>query len=227
MRREVTLNTDTFYPHSGAWSPCGRYLAYADTDGIYLWDVFTPNSSPELLIKTNHKMIHGFSPLGRFLMIGNGDAGFSFRLEDGSTHPLGAFSPNDRILLPYQNPSQIIYFLPNYQVATTTLPDELVGYQTEKIVWAGNNRFYRLMCNNQSCFMAGGDISYRVYTSHPLIEARNFDYDTVNDQLVVLHDDYNITITTPFTTLQYDLSPYLDSPIANIEWLPSLFYYDD
>jgi len=227
MRRGVVLNTDTFYPHSGAWSPRGRYLAYADTDGIYLWDVFTQNSSPELLIETNHKMIHGFSPMGRFLMVGNEENGFSYRLQDGSTHPIGAFSPNDRILLPYQNPSQIIYFLPNYEVATIELPNELVGYHTEKIVWANNNRFYRLLCNMESCFMAGGDISHRVYTAHPLIEARNFDYDELNDQLVILRDDWNITITTPFTTLEYDLSDALDSPIASIEWLPSLFYYDD
>ncbi len=227
MQRGVVLDTDTFYPHSGAWSPRGRYLAYADTDGIYLWDVFTPNSSPELLIETNHKMIHRFSPMGRFLMIGNGDTGFSFRLEDGSTHPLGAFSPNDRILLPYQNPAQIIYFLPNYEVATIPLPDELVGYQTEEIVWANNNRFYRLMCHDESCFMAGGDISHRVYTPHPLIQARDFDYDALNDQLVILQDDWHIRIQTPFTTLEYDLSDVLDSPIASIEWLPSLFYYDD
>lgn len=227
MQRGVVLNTDTFYSHSGAWSPRGRYLAYADTDGIYLWDVFIPNSSPELLLKTDHKTIHGFSPMGRFLMVGNPENGFSYRLEDGSTHPIGAFSPNDRILLPYQNPSQIIYFLPNYEVATIELPNELAGYHTEKIVWANNNRFYRLMCAEDSCFIAGGDISHRVYTPHPLIEARNFDYDVLNDQLVILRDDWNITITTPFATLQYDLSDSLDSPIASIEWLPSLFYYDD
>jgi len=223
---EMPIQTDVVFPYSGAWSPRGRYLAYADTDGIYLWDVFTQNSSPELLIKTNHKMIHGFSPMGRFLMVGNEENGFSYRLQDGSTHPIGAFSPNDRILLPYQNPSQIIYFLPNYEVATIELPDELAGYHTEKIVWANNNRFYRLLCNMESCFMAGGDISHRVYTPHPLIEARNFDYDELNDQLVILRDDYHITITTPFTTLEYDLSDVLDSPIASIEWLPSLFYYE-
>ena len=226
MRRGVVLNTDTFYPYSGAWSPRGRFLAYADTDGIYLWDVFTPNSSPELLLKTRHKMIHGFSPTGRFLMLGSPDDGFSYRLQDGSVHPIGAFSPNDRILLPYQNPSQIIYYFPSYRVDSIELPDELTGYHTQKMVWAGNNRFYRLMCGEQSCFVAGGDIHHQIYTPHPLIQARNFDYDALNDQLVILRDDWNITITTPFGTQEYDLSLYLDSPIASIEWLPSLFYYE-
>lgn len=224
---EMPIQTDVVYPYSGAWSPRGRFLVYADTDGIYLWDVFTPNSSPQLLLKTRHKIIHGFSPTGRFLMLGSPDDGFSYRLQDGSVHPIGAFSPNDRILLPYQNPSQIIYYFPSYRVDTIELPDELAGYHTQKIVWAGNNRFYRLMCEEQSCFVAGGDIHHQIYTPHPPIQARDFDYDALNDQLVILRDDWNITITTPFSTREYDLSAYLDSPIASIEWLPSLFYYDD
>jgi hypothetical protein len=231
---ERRIEANRVYWHGGAWSPHARFLAFSDDTGIRLWDMFANiTEEPRLILETPIKAIQGFSPMGNYLVIGDKEAGLSLHIASGDTYPAGVFSPNDRVLIPYGDTFQVIYFTPLHDVASIQdldMPAELSGYTTEKIVWLNDNTVYRLACqqidSEKSCFVVGADISRGVYIPHPLIEAINFDYDRANAQLVILHKNSQITISTTHFTKQYDLSPYLDSPIASIEWLPSLFYYD-
>ncbi|MDX2078663.1 MAG: hypothetical protein SFZ02_19685 [bacterium] len=231
---ERHIEANRVYWHGGAWSPHARFLAFSDDTGIRLWDMFANiTEEPRLILETPIKAIQGFSPMGNYLVIGDKEAGLSLHIASGNTYPAGVFSPNDRVLIPYGDTFQVIYFTPLHEVASIQaldMPVELLGYTTEKIVWASENTVYRLACqqldSEKSCFVVGADISRGVYTPHPLIEAINFDYDSANAQLVILHKNSQITISTSHFTKQYDLSAYLDSPIASIEWLSSLFFYD-
>ena len=220
------LKINSIYPNSGAWSPNGRLLAFADSDGIYLWDVFTPNSQPELLITTNIKTIQGFSPLGTYLVVGNDENGFTIDLINKNIYPAGVFSPDESSMITYENAQQI-YFQPNSVHETGLL-------FASEIHWLDNRRWVIIKCEDvntkESCQILYG--GYRGL-GPSIRDGRIFQYNPDINTSVIVLDDFQIAINKNFDNLSFyfdnisDLSPYLDSPIASIEWLPSLFYYDD
>ncbi|HRF93871.1 MAG TPA: WD40 repeat domain-containing protein, partial [Aggregatilineales bacterium] len=216
---ETTLRTNTVYPNSGAWSPNGRLLAFADTDGIYLWDVFTPNSQPQLVITTDIKTIQGFSPLGTYLVVGNDADGFTVDLISKNVYPAGVFSPDESSMITYGDFRQI-YFRPYaiYEGYEEFLP-------IHEIHWLDNRVWQLVTCEDiaikESCELVYG--CFRGFI--PSISGgRMYARNAVTGSSVTVIDDYQIRISGQSYS---DLSPYLDSPIASIEWLPSLFYYDD
>lgn len=232
---EMPLKMNTIYPNSAAWSPNGRLLAFADIDGIYLWDVFVEDAKPVLIYETNIKTIEGFSPLGRYLVIGDKDEGLALDLVSGNTYPIGVFSPSERYLMAYKG-GELIGFTP---YIVTTVYD---ATDVDEIIWLSDYMWMGLSCHVQgeekSCFLVNGFSreGYRTIANLSDIPINGFDYDLQTDMFGVATNGFHLEIThwqwwldfREFTLWkEYDLSPYLDSPIASIEWLPSLFYYDD
>jgi hypothetical protein len=100
---------------------------------------------------------------------------------------------------------------------------------TTKIVWQDNHRFYTIWCSpyeQSSCDLFSEGITFLRgywYLGDPenpdYTPVRLFAYEAENDLLVTVRGDYMLN--------QRDLSAYLDSPIASIEWLPSFFYHEN
>jgi hypothetical protein len=228
---ETPIYADSIIPNSAVWSPNEQIIVFADNRGIMLWDVFTEGAEPILIYETNIKTIQGFSPLERFLVIGDHTNGVSIDLISGETYPVGVFSPMENYLLSYQT-NQLLQFIPHQLRDMSELYSPI-----HKIQWLSNNSWIALACNSEdnpaSCNIIRentGRISEPIQT-----QGYTFDYDMQNRLLAMVINEYQITIEQTLGEIpliitwihEYDLSPYLDSPIASIEWLPSLFYYDD
>lgn len=228
---ETPIYADSIIPNSAVWSPDEQIIVFADDRGIMLWDVFIEGAEPILIYETAIKTIQGFSPLGRFLVIGDQANGVSIDLISGETYPVGVFSPMENYLLSYQT-NQLAQFIPHQlsDMSELYLP-------IHKIQWLSNNSWIALACNSEDNPASCNIIRENTRRSSEAIQTQGyeFDYDVQNRSLVMIVDEFQINIEQTLRQNQYintmhynyDLSPYLDSPIASIEWLPSLFYYDD
>ncbi|MDX2078664.1 MAG: hypothetical protein SFZ02_19690 [bacterium] len=230
----ITLVTETplytIIPNSAVWSPNGQFLVFADDRGIMLWDVFVEGAEPILIYDTDIKRIQGFSPLGRFLVIGDTENGISIDLISGETYPVGVFSPTENYLMSYNN--ELFQFIPRQFQDMSELYSPI-----HKIQWLSNNSWIALACNSEDNPASCNIIRENTGISSEAVQTHGyaFDYDMQNRSLVMVVDEFQINIEQTLGQSQYintmhynyDLSPYLDSPIASIEWLPSLFYYDD
>jgi hypothetical protein len=218
------LRLDSIMPDSAAWSPDGRILAFVDSRGIWLWDVFTPDSAPELLMETV-TTLRGFSPMGRYLMLGDEATGQTIDLVNGAVYPPGLVAPDDRMLLTFGPEPQIIHFTP-YSVSDLDYPENPV-YQ---IQWYDNDIFLVLTCADRTqpaTCQVTQNAAWRRASSR-LYEGSGFAYDTHTDTLAMIKDTNTIAFRTPihYGIYERDLSPWLDGDIAAIEWLPTLFYDD-
>jgi len=227
---EKPISIGSVIPNSAAWSPNENIIAFSDDRGIMLWDVFTEGSEPVLIYETDTKTIQGFSPLGRFLVIGDDENGVSIDLISNDIYPVGVFSPMEDYLLSYN--TQMIQFIP------PQIQDMIEIYPSfHQIQWVSDFMWLSLACddenNHETCVIIRGD--NRNIQGFTAIEGYDFDYDMQNRLLAVVINDYELQIEQTLGDMpliitwvdEYNLSPYLDSPIASIEWLPSLFYYDD
>jgi len=218
------LYSDTIIANSAAWSPDGQFLVFSDDRGIMLWDIFTEGEEPYVIYETNIKTIQGFSPLGRFLVIGDKENGVSIDLISGDTYSIGIFSPTENYLLSYNN--EILQFIPQ------RLEDMSEIYPPfQKIGWISENIWISLACEDKNVRQSCSIIQQNT-RSNEAKQTQGYGFDIQNHLLAIILEEYQIRIEFGnqfLDTFQnnYDLSSYLDSPIASIEWLPSLFYYEN
>jgi WD40 repeat protein len=207
-------------PRIAAWSPDGRRLAFSDDRGVWLWDALTPAALPELLTNQPASIL-GFSPLGRYLVLDDGSDGQSIDLVSRSSLPKGVFSPDDRLLATLGEESKLLQLTPYYELSSD-FPGLL-----ERIQWMDSNSYYAQVCFHpeNSC-----EVMFElVYPAFQSIgpQSRMFDVSPEAGLIATVQDDATVQIMQrngrPF--IERNLRPWLDADIADIEWLPSLFYH--
>lgn len=212
-----------------AWSPDGRQLAFSDARGVWLWDVFTADSTPELLTDNNQIFVEDWSATGRYLtMLEHGETMTILDLVTGEYLPGGALSPDDRVLITYENPARLIQLTP---FSSRSIP-RLEEAQVKRVIWQNNNVYTVLICpeeaNRAACEVHEGTVTRLGSSSRHT--GYDFDYEPDSNSFVILQDDYKLVTYTRTSRGQYryerDLSDWLASPIVYAEWLPSLLYND-
>jgi hypothetical protein len=83
------------------WSPDGRLLAFSDRRGLWLWDVFTPNAAPTLIVSSDTVVpyANAFSQYGRYLSIQKGEERFILDVLTDNRLPSGYISPDEMLMI--------------------------------------------------------------------------------------------------------------------------------
>jgi hypothetical protein len=243
------------YP--AVWSPDGRTLTFSDDDGLWLWDVFSVDYPPQLLLPrvgNDVPVARYYSPQGRYLAVTVGDDRYNLDLVTHRELPDGYVSPNDRNLLVFDTAAQsgtsleIAFLAPG--IRQSTHYDEVDYYQVE---WIDNLTFYAAISGQsyleyvRSEQLADGSweaISQPV--DEPFYDVQRYQVGYLSGWQVVPYGVGN----PQFSQFDYqpgsglleftantcrisangqviDLTPYLPEPIVSAEWLPSAFYYED
>jgi hypothetical protein len=147
----ISVDTSSLsYP--AAWSPDGRTLAFSDDNGLWLWDVFSVDYPPQLLLPrvgNDIPVARYYSPQGRYLAVTVGDERYNLDLVTRRELPDGYISPNDRVLLVFDTAAQgattleVAYLAPGVRQATYY--DGLDYYQVQ---WIDNRRFLAAVGGN-------------------------------------------------------------------------------
>ena len=243
---EIALQGDmeTLHTFEGqaAWTPDGRLLAYSDADGLWLWDVYTLDSQPRLLLaSSNHEIpvARYFSPTARYLAVAQGERQFTLDIVSGIQHPYGVVSPDERLLLSSSDAEvdvpQLCYLLEAacFDFPLSSMPSNAAQDpalipidQIESVEWMNTGRFVIFGCSNHDtnvCGLATSIISLGGIWSHVRTEtAIAYDYDPENNALAILEDSSTIIIDGQ----RYELGDHVDSEIVSIRWGESLFYHE-
>jgi len=234
------------YHALATWTPDGRQLAYSDDDGIWLWDVYTVGSQPRLLLSIeSSKMLipNYFSPLGRYLNFSRDGVNKHLDIVSSEIIADGLISPDDRLLINYEEKhaemGYAICSIINYECVwgsylSLSTYDAITGeiervYVPTSILkktqWINKYSFIQSACvpdEPELCavFMQHTDPNgwSRRWFGHGF----DFTYDSNQDIIATLKDRHTIRIDG----VEIDTSQWFDEEIINIEWLPSLFYYD-
>lgn len=220
------------------WSPDGRMLAYTDERGLWLWDVFTPESEPALLVlaSDDKPIALNFSPMGRYLRVSEGNTRYNLDTISGKRFPDGMISNNDRLLLAFDtfnsesSTVQMILLTKNVEIHS-----HLNAYQIQKMNSQEFLASYHIKggCGEDGCIpemdvisklswnMSNVEIQSPIYDTY--IRGYQFDYAPDADSIVSLIDAHTIGING----VEYDLSTQIADNITKVEWLPSLFYHED
>jgi hypothetical protein len=226
-----------------AWSPDGRLLAYSDSAGLWLLDVFTPDAEPTLLLAAEGDSIpiaRAFSPMGRYLHLTQGSERFTLDRISGERWPDGVISPDDRLLLAFDTSAEVfpdMLLCPLVMPFPTTRCDT-VGRTTTfdaqqnsihfdqfiQAAWRDSSSFLVSVCWEDDLTDCVVDRHYNhgLGWSNSIYYAPGFafDYQPQHDNLVIVQPDNKLLINGE----SVDLSASLAAPIIRAEWLPSLFY---
>lgn len=211
------------------WSPDGRFLAFTDTDGLWLWDVYTENVEPRLLIPVAENgdlpIANYFSPRGRYLAFSQGATKETLDTVSGQHYPYGLVSPNERGLLAFESS------LPDTSLNVCTFTPysctDDVMFHVRQAAWQDSRSFITVSCYpNEDCNLTthSPSESYNAgFATYSQVPGEMFTYDSQLDLLAVLSEGYTVTIND--TAL--DLTDSLDGYVVSMEWLPSMFYFVD
>jgi hypothetical protein len=237
--------TQQFSPGAAAWTPDGRMLAYTDSNGLWLWDAFTEGVSRRLIVpRLNNSddplpYARHFSSGGRYLAVQQGERRYTLDVINLDEYPDGIVSPDERRLLAFDTRSSsfdpILYYLSRQGRARDVTNTWISNLR--QVEWDGNYRFLHAICYEAGfyyvdeterewrdtwCQVSSTTLD-RSRSSELKAEGYAFDYDPVTDSLATIIDKTRITLNG----IEYDLEPYIDSPIVDIQWLPPLFYYEE
>jgi hypothetical protein len=226
--------------YQAAWTPDGRQLAYSDSAGLWLLDVYSPGRDPELLLAAEDSVVPSaryFSPSGRYLNIQRGPHRAHLDVVTRQLLPDGSLSPNERILLAYDTQAasfdlQLCQLLPALQceevrgtLVENSEDDKYYAPRFMQVAWADNYNYYVVACPEEE---TPGCVVDRRYSEQGMTWRDSMDYtpgygfayEPDIDYLAVMRDEATITIDNQI----FDLAPFFASPITKIEWLPSLLY---
>ncbi len=233
-----------------AWSPDGRLLAYADDTGIWLWDVYTADSLPELMISNPDTQLipNYFTPLGRFLNYSQGEVNYHLDLVSGETLPDGVMSPDERVLVKFDTNADASTFqicsLTPYQCINPRAMFLRIGddYDPDFRLYSDLNEISAVQWQDASHFVVlacapdvpsdCGIIQWSVYGGNWMnalsFVGHAFAYDPQNRALAVLQAGriiINNQAGWGINDIEVDTDLWFDETIIGIEWLPSLFYF--
>lgn len=224
-RFELQADAVSRWLGSGAWSPEGRFFAFSDDRGVWLWDVFTPDAQPQALLDEALNVTE-FSPRGRFLSLRQ-DTNIDTDVEMPEFHldlitkerlPAGAISPDDRVLIPLNGEPQLMYLTPNRVRQMWNITESIRDAQ-----WLDEQAYVVSTCRNanyrRSCDITGDasvGFGYGKYNGYI------FDVEPASGSLVVVN--YKSQIVTFSALHRRQIETRFPASIERIEWLPSLFY---
>jgi hypothetical protein len=215
--------------HHAAWSPDSRQLAYSDAAGLWLWDPLG-GGQPRLLIPAQADVVpypRYFSPRGRYLAVTAGDRRYNLDLVSGDELDDGFFSSDDRLLLAL-TPTQAAGFY-DVSVQQFAPPDRDVpfvnGTTIHQAAWLDDDWFLTVQCsepNTTSCHMLPMNINGSLLPDGKgnVLTYEGYSFDLAGYSYASIVDAHTIN----FNGTLLDLSATLDSDIATIRFLPSLFY---
>jgi hypothetical protein len=244
-RSEITrftlqMNAFSHSDHS-VWSPDGQFFAFSDARGLWLWDVFTPETEPRLLLPTANDSIPvalSISGKNRYVSVQAGAERFIMDIMMDRRLPFGYLSPDERLFITcpareveaIQEPACELQL---WQLAPYALSPswQFLIKPDFRLEWV-NDRYVII----QACFISedqcgilnlnayddgdiargGWDISFFAYLYFDLLPARDFAVQGRN--VAILQGDDTLIVNDEVLHLG------LTSPIAVIEWLPTLFY---
>ena len=227
----------------GVWSLDGRYLAYSDDTGLWLWDVFSTTTEPRLIVSDQEGIPLSpryFSPLGRYLAVTQGEERYTLDLISGESLADGLVSPDDRLLLafdtsadssmlelcaltPYEcQPASSMYYTYTNEAGENLRLESLS--EVSRVEWQNPHSFLALPCRpdepTQCSIFLWRPTYGGVWTETPVGYGRTFAYDANNHTMAIVNDTDTVTINDT----SYDFAGMLDSDITTIEWMRSLFY---
>lgn len=230
------------FHQSATWSSDGRLLAFTDASGIYLWDVFTIESAPELIIEVEANQLFVpllFSQGGRYLNYSTGEFNQYLDLQSGAIFDDGIMSPDERILIRFDTTTSAseyevcsltpfsCYDSPLISLWFTDTEGELERFYDLRIVnevrWRNSSSFIAFACTNDDydrCALFGFRAGYFGWETDFGSEAITFDLDTENDTIALVYNASTIVVNE----YRLDTSQWFDAEITDVEWLPSLFY---
>lgn len=233
-------NCQQFYEFA-TWSSDGRLLAFADADGMHIWDVFTFENPPEIIIGIEADQ--SFMPLffsagGRYLNYSNGEINQYFDLQSGAIFDDGVISPDERILIRFDTTKDLseyeicsltpfyCYNSPPISLWFKNSEGELERFYdlslVNEVIWRNNSSFIVFACTNDNydrCALGQFRIGYSGWENTGASEAIAFDLEDFNDTIAVVYDT-----TIVIDSYRLDISQWVDGELTNVEWLPSLFY---
>jgi hypothetical protein len=242
MPREIARVTieanDVSNASNSAWSSDGRLLAFSDMDGLWLWDVFTPDASPILLrtAVSDVPLAQEFSERGRFLSIVQGDERFILDLLTDTTLSFGYISPDEMLMvrcaIDETLPQEICRLQLDQLAPQSTLPGwDMIVSQAIEVEWVNDRRVLLQVCDHEQnvCGVIDSnaydyDLStewtsdYNIYMSAIYDFRPALDFAVQGRNVAILIDSSTIEVNG--TSLTFDL----ENPITEIRWLPSLFY---
>jgi hypothetical protein len=240
-----------------AWSPDGRTLAFSDDEGLWLWDVFSLDFPPQLLLPRvgdDVPVARYYSPQGRYLAVTMGSERYNLDLVTRRELPDGYVSPNDRILLVFDTAAvsgttlDIAFLAPGIRQSTY-----YSGVDYYQVQWINNTSFYAVV-GGQGYLeyeageqLADGSWEAQSYVvDEPFFDVQRYTLGYLDNWQAVpygvgtMHPnrfDYQpgsgviefVANTCRISVNGHiiDLLPYLPEPIVSAEWLPSAFYYAD
>jgi hypothetical protein len=211
----------------GAWSPDGRVLAFVDDRGLWLWDPFAPDATPELQTQKNITAVHGFSRTGRYLSVTVSGERKHLDLISGEYLPDGALSAEDRTLLVYGSPPHMLHLVPRNEFP---FPPDIYGMASIiKAEWTARWRFAALMCGDETRESCAVIELSRDKLSEPAVHTGYaFDYSQDTGSLAVVKNPRMLSLRNGLNgeMREVDLSGLIGGEIAEVEWLPSLFYHE-
>jgi hypothetical protein len=217
----------------GAWSPDGRWFAFSDAVGLWLWNISHLGTLPELALAAEDDLIpyaRYFSPEGHYLAISTGEVHETLELDTGRRLPDGLVSPNDHWLLAFDTsaPESELSLCALY-VTNVTMPcGRYENATVSQLAWRDEDNFLAIVCTPDNCGFAqtpaDEDVGYLSTGGWPGLM---FDYDPSSDHLLVLWDAHTIRLSRRRVEPGFevfDLSTWIDGDIISVEWLPSYFY---
>jgi hypothetical protein len=244
-----TIEADdcTSYHRAAAWNDDGRLLAYSDAAGIWLWDVFAPDSQPELLVPAADDVVpvsRYFSPGGRLLNFAMGDTVQHIDVVSGQLLPNGIVSPDDRLMINLDSPEisegyEVCSFTPfrcatgstMYLATIDASSGDVTGiYETSdigKMQWRDNATFLVAACTPDVIDLCGIFLwraigPFSQWQNVRISEGLAFDYDVSNRATVILRDATTLIIDGRELTT----ADWFDTGMQDVVWMPSLFYHD-
>lgn len=245
----LILNAEICVTHhsKATWTPDGRLLAYSDDLGIWLWDVYDADTQPRLIIPIDSSETltpNYFSPLGRYLNFSRDNTSKNFDIVSGAVIADGIISPDDKVLINFEeqhgafgyeicslitidcNTIWSELYLATFDEKTGEVSNVYFPTHIQKhIEWISKFAFIQIACVDRDTDLC---VVYRTRTnsvgwySSNIGKGFEFAYDHNQDLIAILKDDHTISIDG----MKIDTKEWFDEAIINIEWLPSLFYFD-
>lgn len=232
IEASIALEADIgSHPPPTVWSRDSRRIAYGDRDGIWVVEV-VPNSDPEIRgVQLDARLVWEasgsaipevvrISPSGRYLTIRDGDDEFNLDLAIGQRLTAGIVSPDDQYVLVYEADNEGVHW--SVEGLARQWRREVLSFATIiQVGWLDSVTYAAAYCRSgqTDCWVTHDKIDLNlefegIDTGEP---GRAFAISPRGDIAVITDDD---TISVNRHTIDIDT----DSPIANVYWLPSLFW---
>lgn len=207
-----------------AWSQDGRLLAFADGAGLWLWDMAAPEESPRRVLAPEGTAalspLH-FSPGGRYLAYRDGTAARTLDLWTGGTFEYLVFSPGDHYALTgASTPDAPALALRRLAPPGTweVLDDDQAVVD---VAWLDTARFAVVMADDAGSFSVSLYDVYRIRDLYAYLQPTVIPGDRI---AVSAAGDLAVRVNgSTISVNQVEMALDLDSPLAGMLWLPTLF----